>query len=347
MSSSYVRAICAPAIGVEWGNDALFAALLPYLQRLPLEASERVGLENYVRLLLIGQRTRRILCPDFLELHRFADHAAAFEAAVEEALGALRQALEQVGTRPAFDAVIGASSTGTVLPGIADRLAAAWPDWVARDSLLLDVGNGGCTSGARGLRLAAQLMPAYKNVLLVAVEIPTSLTDPRSPDRANWQGLCTFGDGAAAVWLSAEGAPGALEIERACSWHNGSPELIRWRYGSSYYQFAVSDLGGFEQKVRNAVLDSIRHFGWERGEGCSWALHPAGMMLLLSLAKKLGITRQELEPSVGHFRSFSNMSGVSILHILRALWPGDARTIRWLTMGAGFHVEAGEAKVVH
>jgi alkylresorcinol/alkylpyrone synthase len=344
--SRYVRAICAPAVGVEWANDALLEALLPYLQMLPLAASERLSLENFVRLLLIGLRTRRILCPDFLELRSFSDHAAAFEAAVTEALQALRRELDQAGVPAVFDAVIAISSTGNLLPGMADRLAEAWPDRVAPEALLLDVSNGGCTSGARGLRLASRLGPEYKNVLLAVVEVPTSLTDPCSTDRANWQGLCTFGDGAAAVWLSDEPAPGALEVDQVYSWHSGLSDLIRWQYGSSYYRFDVSDLGGFEQKVRNAVFASIGHFGWERGQADAWALHPAGMMLLLSLAKKLGIERQELEPSIRHFRKFSNMSGASLLHIMRDLWISNAKEVRWLAMGAGFHVEAGRGKVV-
>jgi alkylresorcinol/alkylpyrone synthase len=344
--SRYVRAICAPAVGVEWANDALLEALLPYLRMLPLAASERLSLENFVRLLLIGLRTRRILCPDFLELRSFSDHAAAFEAAVTEALRALRRELDQTEGPAVFDAVIATSSTGNLLPGIADRLAETWPDRIPPEALLVDISNGGCTSGARGLRLASRLGPEYKNVLLAVVEVPTSLTDPCSIDRANWQGLCTFGDGAAAVWLSDEPAPGALEVDQVYSWHSGLPELIRWQYGSSYYRFAVSDLGGFEQKVRNAVFASIGHFGWEREQADAWALHPAGMMLLLSLAKKLGIERQELEPSIRHFRKFSNMSGASLLHILRDLWTSNAKELRWLAMGAGFHVEAGRGKVV-
>jgi len=342
----YVRAIFAPVMGVEWTNEALLEALLPHLRVLPLEGSERLSLENFVRLLLIGLRSRRILCPDFLELRSFSDHAAAFETAVTEALRALRRELEQTDAPGVFDAVIAISSTGNLLPGMADRLAEAWSDRVRPEALLVDVNNGGCTSGARGLRLASRLGPEYKNVLLVVVEVPTSLTDPCSTDRANWQGLCTFGDGAAAVWLSDEPAPGALEIAQVYSWHSGLPELIRWRYGSNYYRFDVSDLGGFEQKVRNAVFAAIGHFGWERGKADAWALHPAGMMLLLSLAKKLGIERQALEPSIRHFRRFSNMSGASLLHILRDLWISNAKDLRWLAMGAGFHVEAGGGKVI-
>ena len=55
----------------------------------------------------------------------------------------------------------------------------------------------------------------------------------------------------------------------------------------------------------------------EKDPGAAWAIHPAGIMLLLSLAKKLGLARSALEPSINHFRSCSNMSSVSILHILK------------------------------
>jgi predicted naringenin-chalcone synthase len=82
---------------------------------------------------------------------------------------------------------------------------------------------------------------------------------------------------------------------------------------------------------------------WQRNPEALWAVHPAGIMLLLSIAKKLGIERLALEPSVRHFRCFSNMSGASILHVLKDVvdraTPGQE--VRWLSMGAGFHVEYG------
>jgi predicted naringenin-chalcone synthase len=66
-------------------------------------------------------------------------------------------------------------------------------------------------------------------------------------------------------------------------------------------------------------------------------------MLLLSVAKRIGLDRSRLEPSIRHFRTFSNMSSASILHILRDLLeqaqPGQP--VRWLSMGAGFHVIYG------
>jgi predicted naringenin-chalcone synthase len=57
----------------------------------------------------------------------------------------------------------------------------------------------------------------------------------------------------------------------------------------------------------------------------------------------LGIDRAGLEPSVRHFRQFSNMSSASVIHILKDLLEQAKpdQEFRWLSMGAGFHVVSG------
>ena len=66
-------------------------------------------------------------------------------------------------------------------------------------------------------------------------------------------------------------------------------------------------------------------------------------LLLLSLAKKLGLNSVRIEPSLNHFKSCSNMSSASILHILENIigCAESGQPIRWLSMGAGFHVACG------
>jgi predicted naringenin-chalcone synthase len=97
--------------------------------------------------------------------------------------------------------------------------------------------------------------------------------------------------------------------------------------------------------VRREVLEAMTVLQIEKDPEAAWAIHPAGILLLLSLAKKLGLARSSLEPSIDHFRSCSNMSSVSVLHILERV-ISDAKPnqrVRWLAMGAGFHVATGSA----
>ncbi|HYY27774.1 MAG TPA: 3-oxoacyl-[acyl-carrier-protein] synthase III C-terminal domain-containing protein, partial [Chthoniobacterales bacterium] len=130
---------------------------------------------------------------------------------------------------------------------------------------------------------------------------------------------------------------------KMASWRGDAADLIRWDWGPDYYRFEIAELGQFEVRVRNQVLQALTALQIEKGPEAAWAIHPAGIMLLLSLAKKLGLSRSTLEPSLNHFRSFSNMSSASILHILENLirCAKAGQSIRWLSMGAGFHVACG------
>jgi alkylresorcinol/alkylpyrone synthase len=198
----------------------------------------------------------------------------------------------------------------------------------------------------KALKLARSLGDGVDNVLIVAVELPTTLADLTGTTRAVWQGNCTFGDGAAALWLSTDPARGpaalALETIHARQRSDAGLGLIRWGY-RRYYGFAVADEPAFDRAVRGFVTEALSAIGtpW-KGER-AWAIHPAGIALLMRLARQLGIPPGAVEPSVRHYREHSNMSSVSVLHVLKdvasACPPGSA--VNLLTMGAGFDVLYG------
>ncbi len=340
----YIRAIYCPRLGRSLSNAELFTMAQDRIAGLPAEDQERRSLLNFVRLQLLGNRSRRCQCPNFLHLASFADHARAFEAAVDESIAALAGEIASEAAAPIYDAIIGVTSVGQVLPGIADRSRGVFKQWLRPNTFLLDVGNGGCTASSRALQAAFRFDSSLRDLLMLVIEPASTIADAETLDRSSWQGICTFGDGAVALWISSEPGPGALELRKVSSWHGQPSDLIRWVYGNSYYRFGIPDLSRFESNVRQELFDALRQTGWQRNEPALWALHPAGMMLLLSLAKKLSIDRAALEPSLRHFRDFSNMSSASIFHILREVLataePGQR--VRWLSMGAGFHVEYGD-----
>ena len=339
----YIRSVYTPVVGERWDNQEVSARINAHLR----EKSSRPAVEvdhllALIRVFLIGSRTRYVQCPHFLDLRSFNDHAVAFAAAVNDSIAALSKEVRSAGSEP-FDAVIGVSSVGQLLPGIADRLATGLRPQVKSNALLLDLSNGGCTASSRALQLASTLDSRHRNVLIAVVEPTSTLADPLSLDRPNWQGICTFGDGAAGIWLSTDPTGALAELGPINSSHRGDADLIHWDYSSSYYRFSVSDFEGFDRKVRTGILGALSEIDWADTKDSLWAVHPAGMMLLLSVAKRIGLDRSRLEPSIRHFRTFSNMSSASILHILRDLLeqarPGQP--VRWLSMGAGFHVIYG------
>jgi alkylresorcinol/alkylpyrone synthase len=330
--SRYIRAIYAPLVGTRFSNQDLLSLIAERFQTLEADDSEKQSLYDFVRLLLIGNRARYVQAHRYLWLDSFVAHAEAFASSIQESINA----------KP-FDAVFGVSSEGLLLPGMAERASLRLSSLIGRTATQMDLCNGGCTASMRTVQLVNNLGPEFRNVLILVMEPTSTLIDPNSTVRANWQGICTFGDGAAGIWISDEPGEGALELGKMSSWRGDATELIRWDCGTDYYRFGIAELEQFEAQVRSQVLEAMSVLQVEKVPDAAWAIHPAGIMLLLSLAKKLGLKRSALEPSLDHFKMCSNMSSASILHILenliRCAEPGQA--VRWLSMGAGFHVACG------
>jgi alkylresorcinol/alkylpyrone synthase len=342
--SRYIRAIYAPLVGLRLSNQELLDAISSRFERLGVDDAEKRALFDFVRLLLIGNRHRYNQAGEgFLLLDGFAEHAAAFSRAIEESTSAIAAEILAAPPHQPFDAVFGVSSEGQLLPGIAERTAAKLPNLIGRTATQMDLGNGGCTASVRAIQLVKNLSTDFRNVLIVVMEPTSTLLDPKSTARSNWQGICTFSDGCAGVWISDEPGEGAVELGKLASWRGDAIDLIRWDWGSDYYRFDIAELEQFEVKVRGQVLEAMNVLQLEKDPEAAWAIHPAGILLLLSLAKRLGLAKAALEPSLSHFRTCSNMSSASILHILKNIIgcakPGQP--IRWLSMGAGFHVACG------
>jgi len=346
----YIHQIFAPVIGQRWENRELLPDFQERIARLEMDEDARGRLWDFVRFQLVGERARRSTS-EWTELRTFGDHARAFEAGVELAADALAEqiapAAEAAGV--CFDAVLATTATGNLMPGISYRLAQRLGGLVRPDSLLLDLANVGCTGSSKALNLARSLDGSFRNILVAAIEIPSSLAEFESPDLDAWQGNCTFGDGAAALWLSSdpEQGPGALALEEI-SYRQRSDaglDLIRWGY-HSYYRFALRDEKTFDQDVRQYVVDALSETeaGWK--EEPRWAIHPAGIVLLVRLSRKLGIPQAAIQPSAAHYREFSNQSSVSLVQILNTVaeeTPAGS-AVNLLTMGAGFNVIYGRVR---
>jgi alkylresorcinol/alkylpyrone synthase len=339
----YIRSIYTPRVGVPWSNSEMLDCIREHLETDPSSDREKCALFDKVRLFLIGERYRSIQCEEFISLRTFSEHAAAFEDAVQDSVNQVAREIKERVNRPQFDAIIGVSSVGQLLPGIAERVLEAVPEQMSRGALVMDIGNGGCTASSRAVQLVYSLNEAIRNAIIVVCEPTSTLADGRFLSPTNWKGICSFGDGAAGVWVSREPGDGAIEISGISTWHGKESDLIRWDFGEYYHRFGISDSKQFDAKVRRELLDAMTHIQRNESPGGHWALHPAGMMLLVMIARELGVDRGALEPSVAHFRKHSNMSSASILHILESIrtLAQCGEEIRWLSMGAGFHVAYG------
>lgn len=347
----YINDIFCSTPDEVWSNDRLLEAFQPLVAELPLPDDEREKLGDFVRFQLVGERSRRTHLTDWTAITDFQSRALAFEEGAESSISSLAEqiapAAEAAGIT--FDAVITTTATGNLMPGLSYRAARRLPGLIRSDSLLLDLANVGCTGSIKALNLARSLDSSFRNILIVAVEVPTTLVDTTGVGRDLWQGNCTFGDGAAAMWVSdnPEQGGGALALEELRYWQRAEAglDLIRWAY-RDYYSFALADQKTFERDVREFVTGALNETesGWK--DEPRWAIHPAGLLLLMKISRKLGIPGEAIQPSAAHYREYSNMSSASIVHVLKTINETTApqEAINLLTMGAGFNVLYGRVR---
>src|SRR5262245_13125736 len=305
MSVRFINQIYQANVGEVWTNERLLSVYEPAVLRLALDEEPRQKLRDFVRFQLVGQRSRRSVVPDWAVLTDFRGRAAAFEQGAELALDDLAGRVA-AGAGPAevtFDAILTTTATGNLMPGLSYRMARRLGGLVRPDTLMLDLANVGCTGSSKALKLAWSLGPAFRNILLVAVELPTTLVDMTGTSFDLWQGNCTFGDGAAALWISTDPRPGSLALEeiRTRQFAAEGLRLIRWAY-RDYYAFALDDYQSFDGEVRRFVTAALALTQDDWKQDPRWAIHPAGIALLMRLSRRLGIPAQAIEPSVAHYR---------------------------------------------
>lgn len=346
----FVNAIFTATPGDLWSNQDI----LPYYEQaigaLPLDDAEQQRLMDVVRYFLVGIRTRYAV-PNWLDLRHFNDHTTAFETGTNRALGLLANQIHPVidTAQVVFDAVITTTSTGNLMPGLSYRLAKLLGHATHPNSMFIDLGNVGCTGGLKAVNLANGLDERFKNILVVSVELPTTLVNWATTDVDVWQGNCTFGDGAAALWISSDPDQGdqalALDTLHYVQKAHTGMDLIRWGY-NDYYTFRLADEKTFNRDVRGHVSEALSDIPLEWLQNPYWAIHPAGIALLMRLARKLGLSRDVMQASIAHYDQFSNMSSASILHILKDLSKTTpiGVGINLLTMGAGFNVIYGRMR---
>lgn len=347
----FINDIFTAPVGEVWSNDRVLAAYEEAVDALP--ASEQETIRNFVRFQLVGERSRCSVVSHPFQLADFRSRATAYEQGADHALALLARQIEPVvgAAGVVFDAVITTTSTGNLMPGLSYRLAQRLGKLVRSDTMMIDLANVGCTGSSKALNLANSLDQSLRHVLVVAVELPTTLINVRTTDLDIWQGNCTFGDGAAAVWVSnnVECGEFALSLEefRYQQFAETGLDLIRWGY-EEYYGFRLRDHATFEADVKQTVGEALRQTkeGWK--DEPRWAIHPAGIALLMRLSRELKMPKDAIQPSVAHYRGHSNMSSASILYVLKQLATATqvGSAVNLLTMGAGFNVIYGRVRRV-
>ncbi len=348
----FINQLFTPVLGRPWTNQELHAVYQPALEQVDLPDAERKQLQEHVAFQLIGDRVRHCLPGEILP-SGFDARAAGFERGADLALDHLATEIAPAlasATGP-LDAIVTTTATGNLMPGLSYRMAQRLGERVRPDALLIDLANVGCTGSIQALNLVRSLAASFRQVLLVVVEAPSTLIDLAATTHDGWQGNCTFGDGAAALWITddPDAGPLALAIDEIHPRQFASTglDLIRWGY-HGYYTFALRDHRAFDGEVRRLVQETLTAVRPLWQDEALWAIHPAGIALLVRLAKPLGLASEALRPTMAHYRQRSNMSSVGILHILHevAATAAVGAAVNLLTMGAGFTVIYGRVRRV-
>jgi alkylresorcinol/alkylpyrone synthase len=220
------------------------------------------------------------------------------------------------------------SSSGIATPSLEARVAGRMgfrPD--VRRTPVFGLGCGG---GVAGLGLAERLARANpeRPVLLVVVELSTLAVRPDAATKENIISSALFGDGAAAVVVSAaadaKGRP--LECSGEHLWPD-SLDVMGWRIDPVGFGVILSPAvpSFVERRLPQAAQGFLDRAGLNPEEVSRYVCHPGGAKVVpaIELALNLGAGSLDVERQV--LAEYGNMSAPTVMFILdRVLNGGSA-----------------------
>jgi predicted naringenin-chalcone synthase len=109
-----------------------------------------------------------------------------------------------------------------------------------------------------------------------------------------------------------------------------SVEAMTWTIGDTGFQMGLSS------RVPDVIADHLPAYtdalladhGLERASVGAWAIHPGGRRIVERAREVLGLSGEDVAPSLGVLRDFGNMSSPTILFVLqRLLGFGEAEGV--------------------
>jgi alkylresorcinol/alkylpyrone synthase len=277
----------------------------------------------------------------YQEQHGWEDRNRTYvDSAVELLVAATGRCLDRLNLSPgAIDTVVTVSTTGVATPSLDARLMERLP--LRRDVERLPIFGLGCAGGVSGLARAAALAQATPGcrVLLLVVELCGLTFRSRDLSKSNIIATALFGDGAAALLFSTEGA---------------GPEIAAW---GEYTWPASLDVMGWEVKedglgvlfsrdIPTLVRDNLRaaadafltRAGTSRDGLAGYVSHPGGAKVLDALEDAFELPHGAMAEARDVLRRFGNMSAATVLFVLEEMLGVSARPGRYLmsALGPGF-----------
>jgi alkylresorcinol/alkylpyrone synthase len=294
-----------------------------------------------------GVHTRHIALPVEVVLrgHNFTERNAFYQAAATElAVAAARRALDRAGIDASeIGALIDVSCTGVMIPALdvelAERLAI--PSSVRR----IPITEAGCSAGALGISLAAQLAQLGVTTLVVAVELCSLTLCQEDRTRTNLVASVLFGDGAAAAVV----APDASGPEiRAVGSHlfEKSKTMMGFDVGTHGLRIVLQrELPlVLKQRLRGAIDAFLETHARDADDIGLHLVHPGGRRILETYTELFDLAPEALAHSREALRRYGNLSSASILTVLELALeagtrPSEGREALVLGIGPGLAAE--------
>jgi len=268
------------------------------------------------------------------------------EHAIKLGREATVKCLERAGLKPQdIDLIITVSCTGFMIPSLDAHLIEMLG--FRSDVRRMPFTELGCAAGAMALSRAADFIQAYpgRNVLILAVELPTLTFQRKDISQANLISSILFGDGAAAVVVTGKpnGGPKILSTE-TYTFPNSLGAMGFDLRDSGFHILLSKDVPEMiGKKMRELVDCFFKRRGLTQDDIKGWILHPGGSRLLSNIEEALGLTKEDTQPSWDILGNVGNLSSATILFILqewlekRPLEPGDLAFAG--AFGPGFSAE--------
>jgi len=265
---------------------------------------------------------------------------SAPKLAVEAATMALSHAAFDPGS---ITHIVTVSCTGFVAPGLDHALIRGLG--LSPTIERVHVGFMGCHGALNGIKVARAFTNAdpTARVLLVAVEL-CSLHYYMGEEPGKIVANALFADGAAAI--VADGADPEDGWQVAATGSCLLPDSAKdmgWTVGDHGFEMTLS------KRIPDLIGKHLREWlsGWLANSGHSiesigsWAIHPGGPKIVLSVQSSLGLTAADLAPALGVLSDFGNMSSPTVLFILDRMRQSAApRPCVMLGFGPGLTAEA-------
>ena len=242
-------------------------------------------------------------------------------------------------TANAIDAIVVVSTTGIATPSL--------------DALLMDrmglkpqiqrlpIFGLGCAGGVIGLARAATMAQSRPGsiVLFLVVELCALSFRKDDPSKSNLVASALFGDGAAAVLLSTEGA-GPVVGPAGEHTFPGSLGIMGWDVMADGMRAIFSrDIPNLvTRELRAVVQDFLKRHGLGLADIDSYVCHPGGAKVLDAIAIAFGCDPKGLDHARAIRRDYGNMSPATVIFVLDRMLNDTARWTRALmsTLGPGF-----------